>query len=267
MSEIHQILRPIPRRTSEITPASSDSSVPPSPPAENMHSELVEAKLHGATPPSRTRSILNLTSSTLLGIYSPAGYEGSREESSTPWGTGAQTPSKRQSVDDQRPPSVAESRDKALPRAALSRRKHGFRGLYLSLVLRVTLLFVVGISYGTLITHLHDNQEFAPVKVEAFDRQSWRYITFWGVAGVAIGSLQPWVDSMWLGSIDDTEPPDSLARRRGSSSSADGEDTGVRSGYGADWTPVVRSIGAFIGITFAIVSLKYSLAVTALTVA
>jgi Insulin-induced protein (INSIG) len=256
MSEPPQILRPIPRRTFEITPASNESSVPPSPSPENTNPELLEAKLHGASPPSRTRSILNLTSSTLLGIYSPTGYEASREEPLTPWGTGAQTPSHRQSVDDQRPSPLAVSWDKALPRAYFDRRKSGFRGFYLPLLLRESLLFLIGLAYGTLITHLHDNQKlgFAPVKVKAFDRHSWGYMIFWGFAGVTLGSLQPWVDFLWSESTTSNERPRSPIRRRGSTSSADGDDDGDRPGSGADWTPVVRSIGAFVGIAFAIVS-------------
>jgi Insulin-induced protein (INSIG) len=254
MSETPQILRPIPRRTFEITPASNESSVPPSPSPEHTNPELLEAKLHGASPPSRTRSILNLTSSTLLGIYSPTGYEVSREEPSTPWGTGAQTPSQRQSVDGQRPSPLAVSWDRFSPRPAFDRRRSGFRGLYLPLLLRGTLLFVIGIAYGTLITHLHDDQKLAPVKVEAFDRHSWNYLIFWGLAGVAFGSLQPCVDLMWSESAANTERPASPVRRRGSSSSTDGNGNGERPGYGSDWTPMVRSIGAFIGIAFAIVS-------------
>jgi Insulin-induced protein (INSIG) len=254
MSEGPQIFRPIPRRTFEITPASNESSVPPSPSPENTNPELLEVKLHGASPPSRTRSILNLTSSTLLGIYSPTGYEVSREEPSTPWGTGAQTPSHRQSVDGQRPSPLSVNWEQELPRAAFERRKSGFRGLYLPLLLRAIVLFAIGVAYGVLITHLHDNQKLAPVKVEGFDRHSWNYTIFWGLAGVAFGSLQPFVDTMWSESSVSNQSPPRPVRRRGSSSTADEEDNGGRPGTSSDWTPVVRSIGAFVGIAFAIVS-------------
>jgi Insulin-induced protein (INSIG) len=257
MSDTPQVLRPIPRRNFEITPASNESSVPPSPAPETTNPDLLDPKSIG-TSPSRTRSILNLTSSTLLGIYSPTGYEVSREEPSTPWGTGAQTPSHRQSVGGQSPPLVALSWNNALPRAAFDRRRRGNRGLYFPLLLRGTLLFVIGIAYGTLVTHLHDNQQLAPVKVEAFDRHSWSYTIFWGLAGVALGTLLPLVDSIWSEAGGLTERSGSPVRRRGSSSSVDGEETGERSGFAADWTPVVRSVGAFIGIAFAIVSISNS---------
>jgi MFS family permease len=257
MSETPQVLRPIPRRTFEITPASNESSVPPSPAPETTNPELLDPKSIGTSPPSRTRSILNLTSSTLLGIYSPTGYEVSREEPTTPWGTGAQTPH-RQSVDGQSPPSVAVSWNSTLPREAFDRRRRGNRGLLLPLLLRGTLLFVIGIGCGTLVTHLHDNQQLAPVKVEAFDRHSWSYIISWGLAGVALGTLLPFVDSIWSEAGSVTERSRSPMRRRGSSTSVDGEENGNRSGFAADWTPVVRSVGAFIGIAFAIVNISKS---------
>jgi Insulin-induced protein (INSIG) len=266
MSETPQILRPIPRRTFQVTPASNESSVPPSPSPENTNPDLLEAKLQGADPPSRTRSILNLTSSTLLGIYSPTGYEVSREEPSTPWGTGAQTPSQRQSVDGQRPLPAAMNWDRGLSQAGTDRRKFGFRSQYLPPVLRGTLLFAIGIAYGTLITHLHDDQKLAPVKVEAFDRHSWGYILFWGLAGVTIGNLQLWVDFLLSETKAASTGPGMPARRRGSSSSAGGDHNGNLNDSAPGWTPVVRSIGAFVGIAFAVVSYSSTFFVAALIV-
>lgn len=258
MSETPQILRPTPRQTFEITPASNESSAPASPSPENTNPELLEAKSNGASPPSRSRSILNLTSPTLLGIYSPTGYEVSREEPLTPWGTGAQTPSQRQSIDCQRPASLDLSWDASVPRKAFDRRASGFRGLYLPLLLRGVLLFVIGMAYGTLITHLHDNQKFAPVKVEAFDRYSLNYLTFWGFVCVALGSLQPYVDFMWSEATGLDKRPAGFVQRRHSSTSGGADESGERPGSGADWTPVVRGIGAFVGIAFAIVSIRTS---------
>jgi hypothetical protein len=254
-----QILRPIPRRMFELTPASTESSVPTSPAPESTNPDWLEVKSDKSYTPSKTRSILNLTSSTLLGIYSPTGYEASREEATTPWGTGAQTPSHRQSVDDSRPPLPSVNWDTPHPRPNLVYRRGGFRNYYLPLFLRGALLFVFGMAYGTIITHLHDDQELAPVKVEGFNRHSWSYLVVWGLSGMAMGSLLPWVDYVWENQFESKpQVPVQDRRRRASSSGSDTNEDERSSGrfnngLGADWNPVVRSVGAFVGIAFAIV--------------
>ena len=258
-SMAEQILRPVPRRMFDLSPTSTESSVPASPAPENTNPELLEAKSDTSYTPSKTRSILNLTSSTLLGIYSPTGYEASREEASTPWGTGAQTPSHRQSVDDSRPPLPKENWDTAQPKSNLVYRRGGFRHYYLPLFLRGVLLFVFGMAYGTIITHLHDDQDLAPVKVEGFNRHSWSYLIVWGLSGMAMGSLLPWVDVVWENHFETRPPVRMQDRRRGASfSEPDGNEdersTGrFNNGLGESWNPVVRSVGAFVGIAFAIV--------------
>lgn len=116
-------------------------------------------------------------------------------------------------------------------------------------------------AYGTIITHLHDSQSLAPIQVEGLDRYSWYYLAFWGFSGVAMGSLLPWVDGIWEEHVEVSEPDRVQERRRRASSS--GSDHGdedrssgrFNNGLGADWNPVVRSVGAFVGIAFAIVCL------------
>lgn len=88
-----------------------------------------------------------------------------------------------------------------------------------------------GVAYGVIVTHLHNSKSFtvSPVTIE-IDRYSLRYYVQWGLAGVALGSLLPWLD---------------------------GETEGDGSGSGKgkiEWDPAVRSIGAFVGIAYAIVS-------------
>lgn len=107
---------------------------------------------------------------------------------------------------------------------------------------------------------MHDNQRLSPVKVEGIDRYSWRYLISWGVAGIGLGSLLPWVDVLWdetLGQNGDPNVKSSIQGIPGSSGvdSDDDDQSASRSGSGlaADWNPVVRSIGAFVGIAFAIV--------------
>jgi hypothetical protein len=260
MTDSSHILRPIPRRTYELTPASTESSIPPSPNPERTSTEILDDRDESGHTPSKTRSILNLTSSTLLGIYSPTGYGGPREDSSTPWGTGAQTPSMRSSIDSGRPRRPSVSYDATRPPVTFDRRK-GLGTYYIPLLLRGVLLFGFGMAYGTIITRLHDNHHIAPVKVEGIDRHSWFYMVFWGVSGIAMGSLLPWVDSAWESYVANPPSGKDCSDQPSTSSPANdhcGRDdhlTRYISRSGGDWSLVVRGIGAFVGIAFAIVSL------------
>ncbi|KAJ9606281.1 hypothetical protein H2200_009242 [Cladophialophora chaetospira] len=244
--EMPQIYRPIPRRGFEITPASSDSSYPPSP-ADTTNPEFLSPQKPDATP-SRTRSILNLTSSTLLGIYSPVSGDGTREEMSTPWGTGAQTPAKRQSVDDYTHRAEAPVRwngEATKSRPKLKRK--GFRGYILPLALQTVLLFGFGIGYGSIITHLHKTQQIKPVPVPDVDRNSLTYQISWGFFGVLLGNALPLVDSLWEKFIASGAKSDaSKPAKAGNSTSS------TESGLGPLWYSAVRSMGVFVGIAFAV---------------
>lgn len=263
MTDQLPVLRPMPRRPFELTPASPEPSEPASPSPGTTDPNYLDSKPYGNAPPSRTRSILNLTSSTLWGIYSQAPYDTSRNEASTPWGTGAQTPSLRPSIDESRP-LVGAGLERPQSKRLSSHVHTGYPNIILAFALRTILLFVSGVAYGVIITHLHDNQRLAPVKVTGIKRDSWAYLIYWGLAGVGLGSLLPWVDVLWeetLGAAEGvaaTKPTN-----RNSMSSATGNENDERpssragSGMGADWNPVVRSIGAFVGIAFAIVSLDH----------
>jgi len=227
-----QILRPKPRRPFEqISPLLSPLST----------SEPTES-------PSRTQSILNLTSSTLLGIYSDTGgYESDRETPSTPWGTGAETPIL--SI-----PSPVNHKKPIPPLPAISTPT-----VALSLALRSILLFGLGMLYGLLVRHLHDDRQLAPFQVEGIIKPSydWKYLAFWGAAGLGLGSLLPWVDTLWEDRIEDM----SIQSRRRRSRSPEVEKTDspdTNETLGADWIPVVRSFGAFVGIAYAIRKLPWT---------
>ncbi|KAK5028977.1 hypothetical protein LTR13_008846 [Exophiala sideris] len=252
--EMPQVYRPIPRRAFEITPASTDSSHPPSPAADPIGQEQ-NAGQKADSMPSRTRSILNLTSSTLLGIYSPVGSDAGREESSTPWGTGAQTPTQRGSVDHtpQQSPSTL-SRDSAKP--VLQQKRKGFRGLILPLFLQTILLFGFGIGYGSLITHLHRTQHITPIPVPHIERNTLYYQISWGVFGILLGNALPMVDSLWettvLPAINDGRATRSTPGGTKASHHDNGNaNSASDSGLGPMWYSAVRSIGVFVGIAFA----------------
>ncbi|KAK7903769.1 hypothetical protein LTR67_001789 [Exophiala xenobiotica] len=248
--EMPQVYRPIPRRAFEITPASADSSMPPSPASEAVNNELLAGQKSDSTP-SRTRSILNLTSSTLLGIYSPIS-DGNKEELSTPWGTGAQTPiQERRSVDDSIPqePSLSWPRDATKPRLKQKRKD------VISILFQTILLFAFGIGYGSIVTHLHKTQRITPVPVPDVERSSLWYLVSWGVFGIVLGNALPLVDAFWETTVATAMKGDPATRNRKSDAApttTSDNTTASDSGLGPMWYSAVRSVGVFVGIAFAV---------------
>lgn len=252
MSEAPTILKPTPRRPFELnfTSATPEHSSPPSPSPEKTANGL-DSGVSGTETPStfsRTRSVMNLTSSTLFGIYQDGG-------ATTPYGTGAETPlpSRQQSLE------VDTDQFSGRINGAIRRQRSSQHvprvsgpGLAFSAAFRSVLLFALGMGYGLLVTHLHDDQQLAPFQVEGLLKPSydWKYMVLWGVAGLGLGSLLPWVDGFWDEEAVSSEFVVSSKER----DSAANEDEEMRNSLGADWIPVVRSIGAFVGIAFAIVS-------------
>lgn len=264
----------------KLSPASVPSDTQPQPsPSSTMPDGTSDERASSSTTSGltqKTRSIVNLTSSTLFGIYSPSGYDTNREEPSTPFGTGAQTPYKSSTSDlstGRLPPtasaaSLERAREKRFSEQSQIRRVRSVSGsqhhqprsqvrAVAGLAWRVGVLFCVGLAYGEFVTRLHDTREVAPVQVEAIDRRSWTYVLFWGIVAVAVGTLLPWVDGQW-GSAGSPEPESTGAykteKRYESPERRASEGDVVNNSLGADWNPIVRTIGAFVGIAFAIVS-------------
>lgn len=283
------ILRPIPRRNFPINTDSSDSpshahapSTPPLHDPQNRSSDFLaqlNARLlrtyntrnagilengpeeRGGQPPPRNKSFMNLTKSTLFGIYDDEdGTTGDRSVAETPWGTGAETPA-RKSLDASMWENGLGSPDAGLavkshartagatvrgPRSPVGRPplKPQRRGLwkYTMIAGKLAALFLFGMVYGVVISHLHDTRELAAVRVGGVDRENWVYLMSWGLAGIALGCSLPYVELAWGGQVADT-PSEVVEPEKES-----------ESGLGEQWNDIVRSVGAFMGIAFAIVS-------------
>lgn len=331
------LLRPVPRRPYE---TSKSTSVPAGDHDSDFTSQL-DAKLlrqsrreHGyasnqdadesaaangasasSSTPHHVRSFLNLTSSTLFGIYAPtasSGAPGDPSEAVTPWGTGAETPAMRgnecspplrggewtlrgsrewgiQPAPPSRAPTMLQVPSTGKNHAGGRGQNGGWVADGLRAAGRITVLFAFGVAYGSLISRLHDQRHIVPVRVEGIQRDGWRYTFFWGVAGVALGSLLPWVDaalhSRFSGPsplrASDTAKPTSFTTSPGitGSTSAARDASSVSSSSSktprsptllqrqsstlhpappppspppTEWLHVVRSVGAFVGIAFAI---------------
>lgn len=224
---------------------------------------------------------MNLTSPTLMGIYSQSTNATSpsirdqifadRDGTDTPWGTGAQTPAASPGSDlatghDGLP--FCPSSQPSSPRRtflhyhhphylhpelveATSTAKAAARLAWLTL--RASLLFILGVGYGLLVTRLQDeNPSLTELRTGSMEPscRGWKYLVFWGAAGLVLGLLLPWLDSLSDG--ETSMPP------QGPEVATDGEaKDGVAKPASmprTDWVLVVRGVGAFVGIIFAIVS-------------
>ncbi|KAK2592519.1 hypothetical protein QQS21_009794 [Conoideocrella luteorostrata] len=260
-----QILRPVPRRPFNLnltgaTPPDDDPADQVGPSQTSFQSGLDLSsprflnanfeRTESSSSLTRPQSFMNLTSSTLMGIYSEAAshtrgkFFNDNEEPDTPWGTGARTPIRRPSVDE-------ATYELMRGRSHVPKRQSSF-GHYgnadtslsystaesiVSLTLRGTLLFALGLGYGALVTRLHSDQDHLPlISDESILKpgNNWKFLVCWGVAGVALGSLLPWFDTVW----DDVF---------GSDVENDASDKDA--GPGTDWALVMRAIGAFVAKT------------------
>ncbi|RPA93886.1 hypothetical protein L873DRAFT_1493033 [Choiromyces venosus 120613-1] len=220
------LLRPIPRRPQTIdtdSPSPSPNATP-SPllsTSDNLTSPVDSLSPTEFGPPKRTKSAIALTSSTLFGIYSLSDDANKDTESSTPLLS--------------RNSSVLNMADFDIKRATPSpvpiKRARREPVPWYMVAMRGVALFALGVAYGAVVTHLHNSKKFSQVTVD-IDRYNPRYLVQWGLAGVVLGSLLPWLD---------------------------GEDADTNGSTGAkiDWDPAVRSIGAFVGIAYAIRKLPW----------
>lgn len=263
--DMPQLHRPLPRRAFDLTPISADSSKPPSPAAEAQNAELLmNDRSEFSPPPSRTRSILNLTSSTLLGIYSNATDGGRGDELNTPWGTGAQTPSlsHRQSADVDRlqVPSFPFSNETSRKSVVRKAPKKTVKNFYLPLLTQTIMLFAFGLGFGSLLTHLHKTQQITPMPVPHGGTNSRHYQIAWGILGVILGNALPQLDSLLdddeaiTGGFDTkTTQYQHIRSLSGTSQSGKERPSLTDNGLGPIWYSAVRSVGAFAGIAFALV--------------
>ncbi|KAF2185074.1 hypothetical protein K469DRAFT_708346 [Zopfia rhizophila CBS 207.26] len=286
------IYRPIPRRHFSTNSHSSTNESPdpftqPTPPTSNASGAPGEflAQLNARLLRSRNantqhenggpggasirnnRSFLNMTSSTLFGIYDDVGTStaGERSETETPWGTGAETPA-RHSLDSGLGingwDNGVRSTDGGLRMKGLQRRgtvesthrRPGLRpghakqrqGIWkvVAIVGKLMALGLFGVVYGVIVSHLHDTRELAAVNVGVVGRESGIYLASWGFAGVLLGSLLPYVDLLWEG--ERLVKQEEVEREEKSDWSV-----------GEQWNEVGRSVGAFVGIAFAIRKLPW----------
>ncbi|KAI2470555.1 insulin-induced protein-domain-containing protein [Annulohypoxylon bovei var. microspora] len=282
------LLRPIPRRPFDLhrrepTPPEDEPFVPPTNSGHSpllnldaLNSRLLEPRNNSSAPDSasisRAQSALDITGSTLMGIYNQANfskdkfsYLGVDEPTTptTPWGTGAETPAKDLKFDS---PHYELQKERAQPirrRSSLhpvirpqplsaSQRTLylGSRGLFLS---------GLGVLYGILVAQLRDRRQVSGafqmngVLEGAYDGYDFKGMAFWGVSAVVMGSLLPWIDGIWERAFGGEDVAVESAEDHGMGGDAAEKETASST----DWPLAVRGIGAFVGIAFAIRKLPW----------
>lgn len=213
--------------------------------------------------PRQNKSFLNMNSSTLFGIYDDVGASthGAASVAETPWGTGAETPGHTgmgwngsvyetglsgadAGLSMKKAARRASGKGKVDERrSSQTRRPRSATVKYAMLVTKLAALFTFGVLYGTIVSHLHDTRQLAAVHLKGMDRESWSYITTWGCTGVALGSLLPYVDLLWSrhSTLEESEDKEQ-------------DEKDAESPISEQINDVVRSVAAFVGIAFAIVS-------------
>lgn len=231
MTDPLRVAHPKPRRMFEIP--SNEPSSPPTPTEQPNGHNTDFLNVKDTFESNRTRSILNLTSSTLFGIYQPTAFDTPRDDNS-PWGTEVSTPALSPSAELRKEAAAAQRQRPSFVRRR-TRRQYVLDDDTLTLLFKATLVFGCGVVYGTIMAHLHENEWITPVQMELIDRSSWRYLGLWGIGGVALAGVLPWLDNTFQTTTD-------FKSKRNESDRAP-----------SAWSLAVRSIGAFVGIAFALV--------------
>ncbi|KAG7150876.1 hypothetical protein HYQ46_000147 [Verticillium longisporum] len=106
-------------------------------------------------------------------------------------------------------------------------------------------------GYGALVTRLHGKHQLAALPAEGTSGPgfNWKYLTLWGICGVLLGALLPWFDGVW----EEAFGGDTAVVDGGRDETLDNANRSS-----TDWALGVRSIGAFVGIVFAIRRLPWA---------
>lgn len=235
------ILRPKPQRYWQITPAGTEPATPRSSSTDLASSGAPTSPTDDTAeppPPTRTRSILNLTSSTLFGIYqSPSEHTPDTSQPPTPgWATGALTPASpptpRDSFDDSNRLAFAPTTGASLQQAlALARspskgsnsggresatkegsgKSVGGRSRGKSQTLPITIqlrnavvLLGLGLMHGQLLAYLHTTFQFLPIRTQILQHHHTAYLVFWSVLALIAGLAQPRLDLWWANQAEES---------------------------------------------------------------
>lgn len=170
---------------------------------------------------SHSSSFLNLTNSALSGVF------GSQVSLSELTGDVSNAPSRRPSTSDLQ--SGNGPTDEPSKTAANGRPISA-----VSLATSIATLFGFGVAYGQLSRHLHDNHQVTSYTLDI--DQTGAFSLLWGSQGIVLGFLFPLFD--WI------YPEKNRKWSRGKG--------------GADWSSIIRSVAAFMGVAYGIRKLSWT---------
>lgn len=235
------VIRPMPRRPFQLqdTPSSTSPSRPCTPPSDTFANDTTQNSATSIS--SRSRSFLNLTSSTLFGIYSPS------VDTGTPCVTRPVSPSGFRTRENGLGIAGEQKVDKKWGVAERGAVVHtGFkRTTWFNRALQVGVLGLLGAVFGIAVTYVHDRSLVAITDMAHVGA----YLSYWAALGICLAHLLPWLDRSW-----NDETVSVKDHRRSSRSKRAGQDWTV-----PRWIDIVRAAGLFVGLTFAIVSCTRSL--------
>lgn len=198
---------------------------------------------------------MNLTSSTLMGIYEPTTYDNDKytpgTELDTPWGAGAETPARILSVDE---PTCSTQIGRAYPARRRSSTQTPPISTTASLFysgLRALLLSGLGVLYGIGVATVRGSRPAEAFRMEHMVNASnygWGYMAFWGASGLSLGCLLPWVDGFWENSFGDSSSGEAIETEGDATKNLRRQ---------TDWALAVRGMGIFVGIAYAIRKLPW----------
>lgn len=237
-----------------------------------------------STLPRQNKSFTSLArASTLQGVYDDVTE--SQSVVSTPWGNGAETPahgvmglnmphlprgSSRGSAAAQKQNTQATGM--AMRRRRSSHAPHARKtriARYAVQAAKIAALAVFGVCYGLLVRYLHGTRQLAAVfRVRRGEARGARWggvdVLVWGLAGVVLGCALPAVDGVWRERSERGVGQKKGCKDKDRSGEVEGEkeeegkngdaEIEIEIPISEQINDVVRSVAAFVGIAFAIVS-------------
>lgn len=177
---------------------------------------------------SNSNSFLNLTNSALSGVF------GSQVSLAELTGDVSNAPSRRPSTGDLQAQAGGTGTGDG-DRASKAGAGGGGRPISaVSLATSIATLFGFGVAYGQLSRHLHDNHQVTSYTLDI--DQTGAFSLLWGSQGIVLGFLFPLFDWMY------PEKNRKWSRGKG----------------GADWSSIIRSIAAFMGVAYGIRKLSWT---------